>query len=169
MLVSFKAEDQLSIYLKHNDFSQEHELLKDIKIGNTILKGELPSNFDSVSLFWKCFRCCLFKPSDAWCRLETFFSLKGRTIQLLITWNEHKKMGWWCINRMLQVYFVSRWYPSCFKIAQMWLVGAVVKVYDPYAKFDYVLDGWSCVGKDFPIAKLVVLVHRFGNWFRKQG
>ena len=49
VLVAFKADDQLSIYLKHNDFSQEHELLKDIKIGNTLFKkGELPSNFDSV-------------------------------------------------------------------------------------------------------------------------
>lgn len=49
VLMSFKADDQLSIYLKHNDFSQEHELLKDIKIGNTLFKkGELPSNFDSV-------------------------------------------------------------------------------------------------------------------------
>lgn len=38
VLLSFKADDQLSIYLKHNEFSQEHELLKDIKIGNTLFK-----------------------------------------------------------------------------------------------------------------------------------
>lgn len=38
VLASFKADDQLSLYLKHNEFSQEHELLKDIKIGNTFFK-----------------------------------------------------------------------------------------------------------------------------------
>ncbi len=38
------GDDQLSIYLQHN-FSQEHELLKDIKIGNTILKKVSTFNF----------------------------------------------------------------------------------------------------------------------------
>lgn len=38
VLMAFKSDDQLSIYLKHNEFSQEHELIKDIKIGNTHFK-----------------------------------------------------------------------------------------------------------------------------------
>ena len=53
------------------------------------------------------------------------------------------------INQMLQVYLGAEDKELISKIATMWLVGAVAKVYDPYVKFDYVLDlvGGQGVGK----------------------
>ncbi|MTV64302.1 hypothetical protein GM539_13285, partial [Streptococcus pneumoniae] len=76
VLMSFKADDQLSIYLKHNDFSQEHELLKDIKIGNTLFKkGELPSNFDSVvKVYFESVLGVAFSNQAMLDGMETFFS-----------------------------------------------------------------------------------------------
>ena len=60
------------------------------------------------------------------------------------------------IDRMLQVYLGAEDIPLVSKIAQMWLVGAVAKVYDPYVKFDYVLDlvGGQGVGKTSLLQKL---------------
>ena len=143
VLVSFKADDQLSIYLKHNDFSQEHELLKAIKIGNTILKkGELPSNFDSVvKVYFESVLGVAYSSQAMLDGMETFFS--ERSYNPVIDYMERAQEKWdgrQRINRMLQVYLGADDIPLVSKIAQMWLVGAVAKVYDPDVKFDYVLD-----------------------------
>ncbi len=164
VLVSFKADDQLSIYLKHNDFSQEHELLKDIKIGNTILKkGELPSNFDSVvKVYFESVLGVAYSSQAMLDGMETFFS--ERSYNPVIDYMERAQEKWdgrKRINRMLQVYLGADDIPLVSKIAQMWLVGAVAKVYDPYVKFDYVLDlvGGQGVGKTSLLQKLG------GDWY----
>ena len=164
VLVSFKADDQLSIYLKHNDFSQEHELLKDIKIGNTILKkGELPSNFDSVvKVYFESVLGVAYSSQAMLDGMETFFS--ERSYNPVIDYMERAQEKWdgrQRINRMLQVYLGADDIPLVSKIAQMWLVGAVAKVYDPYVKFDYVLDlvGGQGVGKTSLLQKLG------GDWY----
>lgn len=164
VLVSFKADDQLSIYLKHNDFSQEHELLKDIKIGNTILKkGELPSNFDSVvKVYFESVLGVAYSSQAMLDGMETFFS--ERSYNPVIDYMEQAQEKWdgrQRINRMLQVYLGADDIPLVSKIAQMWLVGAVAKVYDPYVKFDYVLDlvGGQGVGKTSLLQKLG------GDWY----
>lgn len=164
VLVSFKADDQLSIYLKHNDFSQEHELLKDIKIGNTVLKkGELPSNFDSVvKVYFESVLGVAYSSQAMLDGMETFFS--ERSYNPVIEYMERAKEKWdgrQRINRMLQVYLGADDIPLVSKIAQMWLVGAVAKVYDPYVKFDYVLDlvGGQGVGKTSLLQKLG------GDWY----
>lgn len=164
VLVSFKADDQLSIYLKHNDFSQEHELLKDIKIGNTVLKkGELPSNFDSVvKVYFESVLGVAYSSQAMLDGMETFFS--ERSYNPVIEYMERAQEKWdgrQRINRMLQVYLGADDTPLVSKIAQMWLVGAVAKVYDPYVKFDYVLDlvGGQGVGKTSLLQKLG------GDWY----
>ena len=164
VLLSFKADDQLSIYLKHNEFSQEHELTKDIKIGNTFFKkGELPSNFDSVvKVYFESVLGVAFSNQAMLDGMETFFS--ERSYNPVMEYMERAAENWdgrKRINQMLQVYLGAEDIDLVSKIAEMWLVGAVAKVYDPYAKFDYVLDlvGGQGVGKTSLLQKLG------GDWY----
>lgn len=164
VLLSFKADDQLSIYLKHNEFSQEHELTKDIRIGNTFLKkGELPSNFDSVvKVYFESVLGVAFSNQAMLDGMETFFS--ERSYNPVMEYMEKAAENWdgrKRINQMLQVYLGAEDIDLVSKIAEMWLVGAVAKVYDPYAKFDYVLDlvGGQGVGKTSLLQKLG------GDWY----
>ncbi len=164
VLLSFKADDQLSIYLKHNEFSQEHELLKDIKIGNTLFKkGELPSNFDSVvKVYFESVLGVTFTNQAMLDGMETFFS--ERSYNPVMEYMEKAASNWdgrERIKQMLQVYLGAEDNSLISKIAQMWLIGAVAKVYDPYTKFDYVLDlvGGQGVGKTSLLQKLG------GEWY----
>ena len=164
VLLSFKADDQLSIYLKHNEFSQEHELTKDIRIGNTFFKkGELPSNFDSVvKVYFESVLGVAFSNQAMLDGMETFFS--ERSYNPVMEYMERAAENWdgrKRIDRMLQVYLGAEDIDLVSKIAEMWLVGAVAKVYEPYAKFDYVLDlvGGQGVGKTSLLQKLG------GEWY----
>ena len=164
VLLSFKADDQLSIYLKHNEFSQEHELTKDIRIGNTFFKkGELPSNFDSVvKVYFESVLGVAFSNQALLDGMETFFS--ERSYNPVMEYMEKAAEKWdgrKRINQMLQVYLGAEDIDLVSKIAEMWLVGAVAKVYEPYAKFDYVLDlvGGQGVGKTSLLQKLG------GEWY----
>lgn len=164
VLLSFKADDQLSIYLKHNEFSQEHELTKDIRIGNTFFKkGELPSNFDSVvKVYFESVLGVAFSNQAMLDGMETFFS--ERSYNPVMEYMERAAENWdgrKRINQMLQVYLGAEDIDLVSKIAEMWLVGAVAKVYDPYTKFDYVLDlvGGQGVGKTSLLQKLG------GEWY----
>lgn len=164
VLLSFKADDQLSIYLKNNEFSQEHELTKDIRIGNTFFKkGELPSNFDSVvKVYFESVLGVAFSNQAMLDGMETFFS--ERSYNPVMEYMEKAAENWdgrKRINQMLQVYLGAEDIDLVSKIAEMWLVGAVAKVYDPYAKFDYVLDlvGGQGVGKTSLLQKLG------GDWY----
>ena len=164
VLASFKADDQLSLYLKHNEFSQEHELLKDIKIGNTFFKkGELPSNFDSVvKVYFESVLGVAYTNQALLDGMETFFS--ERSYNPVSAYMEQAAENWdgrERINQMLQVYLGADDTPLVSKIAEMWLVGAVAKVYDPFVKFDYVLDlvGGQGVGKTSLLQKLG------GEWY----
>ena len=164
VLLSFKADDQLSIYLKHNEFSQEHELTKDIKIGNTFFKkGELPSNFDSVvKVYFESVLGVAFSNQAMLDGMETFFS--ERSYNPVMEYMEKAAENWdgrKRINQMLQVYLGAEDIDLVSKIAEMWLVGAVAKVYEPYVKFDYVLDlvGGQGVGKTSLLQKLG------GSWY----
>lgn len=164
VLASFKADDQLSLYLKHNEFSQEHELLKDIKIGNTLFKkGELPSNFDSVvKVYFESVLGVAYSNQAMLDGMETFFS--ERSYNPVMEYMERAASNWdgrERINQMLQVYLGADDNPLISKIAEMWLVGAVAKVYDPFVKFDYVLDlvGGQGVGKTSLLQKLG------GDWY----
>lgn len=164
VLMCFRADDQLNLYLKHNEFSQEHELTQDIQLGNTILKkGELSSNFDSVvKVHFESVLNVAFSSQAMIDGMETFLSersynpVKDYMEEAYENWDGRKR-----IERMLQVYLGAEDTPLISKIAKMWLVGAVAKVYDPYVKFDYVLDlvGGQGAGKTSFLQKLG------GQWY----
>ena len=128
VLKAFKSDDQLSIYLKHNEFSQEHEITKDIKIGNTFLKkGELPSNFDSVvKVYFEDVLGVAFSGQAMLDGMETFFSerfynpVKDYMEKAAEEWDGRER-----VNRILQVYLGAEDTLITSKIAKMWLVCAV--------------------------------------------
>lgn len=164
VLMSFKADDQLGLFLKHNSFSQEHELTKSIKVGNTqFQKGELPSNFEAViKVYFENELGVAYSNQAMTDGMETFFS--ERTYNPVIEFMETARDNWdgkERISKMFQYYLGADDLPIVSKIATMWLIGAVAKVYDPYVKFDYVLDlvGGQGVGKTTLLQKLG------GNWY----
>lgn len=164
VLMSFKADDQLGLFLKHNSFSQEHELTKNIKIGNTqFQKGELPSSFEAVvKVYFENELGVAYSNQAMTDGMETFFS--ERTYNPVIEFMENARDKWdgkERISKMFQYYLGADDLPIISKIATMWLIGAVAKVYDPYVKFDYVLDlvGGQGVGKTTLLQKLG------GNWY----
>ena len=164
VLNAFRADDQLNLYLKHNEFSQEHELTQDIQLGNTTLKkGELPSNFESVvKVYFENVVGAAFTSQAMLDGMETFLS--ERSYNPVKEYMENARDKWdkkQRINKMLQVYLGAEDKELISKIATMWLVGAVAKVYKPYVKFDYVLDlvGGQGVGKTSFLQKIG------GQWY----
>lgn len=164
VLNAFRADDQLNLYLKHNEFSQEHELTQDIQLGNTTLKkGELPSNFESVvKVYFENVIGAAFTSQAMLDGMETFLS--ERSFNPVKEYMENARDQWdkrERINKMLQTYLGADDEPLISKIAEMWLVGAVAKVYEPYVKFDYVLDlvGGQGVGKTSFLQKIG------GQWY----
>ena len=164
VLNAFRADDQLNLYLKHNEFSQEHELTQDIQLGNTTLKkGELPSNFESVvKVYFENVIGAPFTSQAMLAGMETFLS--ERSYNPVKEYMENARDKWdkkQRINQMLQVYLGAEDKELISKIATMWLVGAVAKVYEPYVKFDYVLDlvGGQGVGKTSFLQKIG------GQWY----
>ena len=126
VLKAFKADDQLSMFLKHNEFSQEHELTEDVKIGNShFKKGELPSNFDSVvKVYFESVLDVAFTNPAMVDGMETFFS--ERTYNPVIEYMEEAAEEWdgrQRINRMFQVYLGADDIELISKIAR-----SVVKV-----------------------------------------
>lgn len=164
VLMSLKADEQMGLYLRRNDFSQEYEFTQDVRIGQTSFKaGELPSNFNSVlTVYFEKILGVVYSTNALKAGLETFFSersynpVKDYMERAAEHWDGKKR-----IERMLQVYLGAEDIPLISKIAQMWMLGAVAKVYDPYVKFDYVLDlvGGQGVGKTSFLQKLG------GQWY----
>nr|DAJ33645.1 MAG TPA: virulence associated protein E [Caudoviricetes sp.] len=164
VLNAFRADEQLNLYLKHNEFSQEHELTQDIQLGNTTLKkGELPSNFESVvKVYFENVIGAAFTSQAMLDGMETFLS--ERSYNPVKEYMENARDKWdkkQRINKMLQVYLGAEDKELISKIATIWLVGAVAKVYEPYVKFDYVLDlvGGQGVGKTSFLQKIG------GQWY----
>ena len=164
VLMSFKADEQLGAYLRRNDFSQEYEFTQDVKIGNTYFKqGELPAIFNSViTVYFENALGVAYSNNAFKAGMETFLSeqsynpVREYMEEAAENWDGNKR-----IERMFQVYLGAKDDPLISKIAQMWLVGAVAKVYDPYVKFDYVLDlvGGQGVGKTSLLQKIG------GEWY----
>lgn len=159
VLMSFKSDEHLGAYLRRNDFSQEYEFTKEVKIGKTLFKqGELPANFNSVvTVYFENELGVVYSSNAFKAGMETFFS--ERSYNPVLEYMEQAASNWdgrKRIDQMLQVYLGADDDSLISKIAKMWLVGAVAKVYDPYVKFDYVLDlvGGQGVGKTSLLQKL---------------
>lgn len=164
VLMSFKADSQLGEYLRRNDFSQEYEFTQDVRIGHTCFKkGELPANFQSViTVHFEKLLGVVYSANAFKAGMETFFS--ERSYNPVMDYMEQAAQNWdgrERIGQMFQHYLGAEDTPLTSKIAQMWLVGAVAKIYDPYVKFDYVLDlvGGQGVGKTSLLQKLG------GQWY----
>lgn len=164
VLLSLKADDQLGTYLRKNDFSQEYEFTQDVKIGRTeFKKGELPASFQSVvTVYLEEVLGIVYSDRAFKAGFDTFMS--ERSYNPVLDYMENAEKHWdgnGRINKMFQVYLGAEDTPLVSKIAQMWLVGAVAKVYEPLTKFDYVLDlvGGQGVGKTSFLQKLG------GDWY----
>ena len=164
VVMSLKADEQLGQYLRRNDFSQEYELTHEIRLGNTTFQaGELPASFISVlTVYFENNLGVVYSPNAMKAGLETFFSersynpVKEYMERVAKEWDGRKRIG-----KMFQHYLGAEDTELISKIAEMWLVGAVAKVYEPYSKFDYVLDlvGGQGVGKTSLLQKIG------GQWY----
>lgn len=159
VVMSLKADEQLGQYLRRNDFSQEYELTQEIRLGNTTFQaGELPASFISVlTVYFENNLGVVYSPNAMKAGLETFFS--ERSYNPVLEYMERVAKEWdgrERIGKMFQHYLGAEDTPLISKIAEMWLVGAVAKVYKPYTKFDYVLDlvGGQGVGKTSLLQKI---------------
>ena len=159
VVLCLKADEQLGQYLRRNDFSQEYELTQEIRLGNTTFQaGELPASFVSVlTVYFENNLGVVYSPNAMKAGLETFFSersynpVKEYMERVAQNWDGRKR-----IRKMFQHYLGAEDTELISKIAEMWLVGAVAKVYDPFVKFDYVLDlvGGQGVGKTSLLQKI---------------
>ena len=159
VVMCLKADEQLGQYLRRNDFSQEYELTQEIRLGNTTFQaGELPASFVSVLIvYFENNLGVVYSPNAMKAGLETFFSersynpVKEYMERVAMKWDGRKR-----IRKMFQHYLGAEDTELISKIAEMWLVGAVAKVYEPYTKFDYVLDlvGGQGVGKTSLLQKI---------------
>ena len=159
VVMSLKADEQLGQYLRRNDFSQEYELTQEIRLGNTTFQaGELPASFISVlTVYFENNLGVVYSPNAMKAGLETFFSersynpVKEYMERVAMKWDGRKRIG-----KMFQHFLGAEDTELISKIAEMWLVGAVAKVYEPYTKFDYVLDlvGGQGVGKTSLLQKI---------------
>lgn len=159
VVMSLKADEQLGQYLRRNDFSQEYELTQEIRLGNaTFQAGELPASFVSVlTVYFENNLGVVYSPNAMKAGLETFFSERSYNPvmeymeRVAKEWDGRKRIG-----KMFQHYLGAEDTELISKIAEMWLVGAVAKVYEPYTKFDYVLDlvGGQGVGKTSLLQKI---------------
>jgi predicted P-loop ATPase len=164
VVMSLKADEQLGQYLRRNDFSQEYELTHEIRLGNTTFQaGELPASFVSVlTVYFENNLGVVYSPNAMKAGLETFFSersynpVKEYMERVAQNWDGRKR-----IRKMFQHYLGAEDTELISKIAEMWLVGAVAKVYEPFVKFDYVLDlvGGQGVGKTSLLQKIG------GQWY----
>ena len=164
VVMCLKADEQLGQYLRRNDFSQEYELTHEIRLGNTAFQaGELPASFVSVlTVYFENNLGVVYSPNAMKAGLETFFSersynpVKEYMERVAMKWDGRKR-----IRKMFQHYLGAEDTELISKIAEMWLVGAVAKVYEPYTKFDYVLDlvGGQGVGKTSLLQKIG------GQWY----
>lgn len=164
VLTCLKSDYNLNTHLMHNEFSQEHEIVKDMKLGNTqFKKGEVPANFDSVlNVYFDSEIGVAFSAKAMFDGLETFFS--ERSYNPVIDFMESSYESWdgkKRIDKLFQDYLGADDTPLVSKIAQVWLVGAVAKAYQPFTKFDYVLDlvGGQGVGKTSLLQKIG------GKWY----
>lgn len=159
VVMCLKADEQLGQYLRRNDFSQEYELTQEIRLGNTTFQaGELPASFVSVlTVYFENNLGVVYSPNAMKAGLETFFSersynpVKEYMERVAMKWDGRKR-----IRRMFQHYLGAEDTELISKIAEMWIVGAVAKVYEPFVKFDYVLDlvGGQGVGKTSLLQKI---------------
>lgn len=159
VLLAIKSDNKLNDFLRHNDFSGEHEIVADVKLDNVQLyKGQLPSNFESfLSVYLENHFKVVFKKSALIDGIETFFAEKS--YNPVKEYMERAYESWDHKERLAQIF--QTWLgaedsENVRRISVMFFVGAVSKVFQPRVKFDYVLDlvGGQGAGKTTFLQKM---------------
>lgn len=164
VLLAMKSDNKLNDFLRHNEFTGEHEIVADVKLDAINLrKGQLPSAFESyLSVYLENHFKTVFKASALRDGIEAFFAEKTyNPVQEYMetaydSW-DHKER----INQVFQTWLGAEDSIYVQKIAEMFFVGAVAKVFNPWVKFDYVLDlvGGQGAGKTTFLQKIA------GDWY----
>lgn len=159
VLLALKSDTRLNDFLRHNSFSQEHEIVADIKLDNVELpKGELPGNFEAVlSVYLENHFGVVFKRQALSDGIATFFAEKSYNpvseyMERAYQQWDHKER----LNQVFQTWLGAEDDINVSRIATMFFVGAVAKVFTPGVKFDYVLDlvGGQGTGKTTFLQKI---------------
>lgn len=164
VLLALKADYQLNQSLKYNEFTEDVEIVNEMTLGKTTFQiGEMPSNFESVlAIYFEKELDVVFTPIALKNGLETFFTEKKyNPVKIYM---EKCKKSW---DKQTRIAHLFRDYLGADdselieKIALIFFVAAVKKVYEPDFKFDYVLDlvGGQGVGKTSILQKIG------GDWY----
>lgn len=164
VLLAMKSDSKLNDFLRHNEFTGEHEIVEDLKLDAIQLRrGQLPSAFESyLSVYLENHFKTVFKASALRDGVEAFFAEK--TYNPVKEYMESAYESWDHKERLAQVF--QTWLGAednvfVQKIAVMFFVGAVSKVFNPWVKFDYTLDlvGGQGAGKTTFLQKIA------GEWY----
>lgn len=161
VLLAMKSDNKLNDFLRHNEFTGEHEIVEDVKLDAIQLrKGQLPSAFESyLSVYLENHFKTVFKAGALRDGIEAFFAEK--TYNPVKEYMENAYESWDHKERLAQVF--QTWLGAedsiyIQRIAVMFFVGAVSKVFNPWVKFDYTLDlvGGQGAGKTTFLQKIAV-------------
>ncbi|EHJ56811.1 VapE domain-containing protein [Streptococcus urinalis] len=164
VLLAMKSDSRLNDFLRHNEFTGEHEIVADVKLDAIKLKkGQLPSAFESyLSVYLENHFKVVFKAGALRDGIEAFFAEK--TYNPVQEYMETAFESWDHKERLAQVF--QTWLGAedsvyVRQIAIMFFVGAVSKVFNPFIKFDYTLDlvGGQGAGKTTFLQKIA------GEWY----
>ncbi|MDG6176379.1 virulence-associated E family protein [Lactococcus formosensis] len=159
VLLALKTDWNINGSLKYNEFTEDCEITKQLKMGDTTFEpGELPSNFESVlTIYLEQELGVSFTGVAIKNGLEAFFTQKK--YNPVKDFMEACKESWdgkERINSLFQQYLGAEDTELIQKIALLFFVAAVKKVYEPDFKFDYVLDlvGGQGIGKTSILQKV---------------
>lgn len=155
-----KIDSKLNENLRNNAFTQDFEVINPIMLDNVeIEKGQLPNGFEAyLTLYFENHLGVVFKPKALEQGLVAFFAehsynpVKEYMEKAYSNW-DHKER----IKRTFQYWLgVDDNDGLTAKIATMFFVGAVTKVFQKHVKFDFVLDlvGGQGVGKTSFLQKI---------------
>lgn len=153
VLLSMKIDSKLHDNLRHNSFSQYYEIINPITLDTVELdSGQLPNDFEAfLTIYFENHLGVVFKRQALEQGMRTFFAEKS--YNPVREYMEKAYDGWDGKERLDKVFQYWLGVPEndglTGKIAKMFFVGAVSKIFKKKVKFDYVLDlvGGQGVGK----------------------
>ena len=155
-----KIDSKLSENLRNNAFTQDFEVINPITLDNIeIDKGQLPNGFEAyLTLYFENHLGVVYKPRALEQGLLAFFA--ENSYNPVREYMEKAYKNWDGKERLHKTF--QYWLGASdnngltAKIAKMFFVGAVTKVYQKHVKFDFVLDivGGKGVGKTSFLQKI---------------
>ncbi|SUO66223.1 virulence-associated E family protein [Streptococcus pyogenes] len=160
VLLSMKIDSKLSENLRNNSFSQDYEIINPITLDTVELdSGQLPNDFEAyLTIYFENHLGIVYKRQALEQGMRTFFAeksynpVKEYMEKAYDNW-DHKER----LHKVFQHWLgVSDNDGLTSKIAEMFFVGCVTKVFQKKVKFDYVLDlvGGQGVGKTSFLQKI---------------